>query len=124
MYEIWLERSIYLEKNPGYGLENFWVAAYQGRMVAFAGLRDCSTIAEFCYTREPASWKAMGIICELLGRFGKVPKLVKQGEYFQFHYLADCAFDHQHPEAMKSHQHAGEPACIPFESISAPFPSP
>ncbi|NPV61044.1 MAG: GNAT family N-acetyltransferase [Methanotrichaceae archaeon] len=92
----------YLKKIPGYGLENFYAARDQGKMVACAGLWDSSTIAEFCYTREPTSWKMLGMALGLLGRFIKVPAIAKEGEYFHFNYLADFAFDRQHPEAMQN----------------------
>lgn len=98
----------HLAKIPGYGLENFWVAKEkgddegEGDIVACAGLWDCSTLAEFCYAREPLSWKAMGLVLRSLSRFTKVPKTVREGEYFTFHYLTDYAFDRKNPGGMEN----------------------
>ena len=96
----------HLAKIPGYGLENFWVAKEveggEGEVVACAGLWDCSTLAEFCYAREPLSWKAMGLVLRSLSRFTKVPKTVREGEYFTFHYLTDYAFDPRNLDGMQS----------------------
>jgi N-acetylglutamate synthase-like GNAT family acetyltransferase len=92
---------------PGYGLENFWVAKEkegegEGEVVACAGLWDCSTLAEFCYAREPVSWKVMGLALRSLARFAKVPKIAREGEYFKCHYLTDYAFDRRNPDGMES----------------------
>jgi ribosomal protein S18 acetylase RimI-like enzyme len=92
----------YLKKIPGYGFENFWAAKDHGELVACGGLWDSSTIADFCYTKEPTSWKMLGMVLRLLGRFMKVPGIAKEGEYLHFNYLADFAFDRQHPEAMQN----------------------
>lgn len=101
----------HLAKIPGYGMENFWVAKEgvggeggegEGDIVACAGLWDCSTLAEFCYAREPLSWKAMGLVLRSLSRFTKVPKTVREGEYFTFHYLTDYAFDRKNPGGMEN----------------------
>ena len=98
----------HLQSIPGYGLENFWVSKEkgddegEGDIVACAGLWDCSTLAEFCYAREPLSWKAMGLVLRSLSRFTKVPKTVREGEYFRFHYLTDYAFDRKNPGGMEN----------------------
>lgn len=92
----------FVEKIPDYGLDNFWVAKDKGKVFACAGLWDCSALAEFCYAREPASWKIMGMMFGFLGRFMKMPKIPKEGEYLQFQYLTNYAFDRQYPEAMQS----------------------
>ncbi len=97
----------HLASISGYGLDNFWVAKDNeekeegGRIVACAGLWDCSTLAEFCYTREPVSWKAMGLVLRAIARFAKVPKIVREGEYFKCHYLTDYAFDRRNPDGME-----------------------
>jgi ribosomal protein S18 acetylase RimI-like enzyme len=93
----------HLTNIPGYGLDNFWVAKEkedEGEVVACAGLWDCSTLAEFCYAREPVSWKAMGLVLRSIARFTKVPKIVREGEYFKCHYLTDYAFDRRNPDGM------------------------
>ncbi len=97
----------HLERIPGYGLDNFWVAKDmegegEGEIIACAGLWDCSTLAEFCYAREPLSWKVMGLALRSIGRFAKVPKIVREGEYFKCNYLTDYAFDRRNPDAMQS----------------------
>jgi len=96
----------HLASIPGYGLENFWVAKdeekNEGGVVAYAGLWNCSTLAEFCYTREPISWKVMGLVLRSLARFTKVPKIAREGEYFQCHFLTDYAFDRRNPDGMES----------------------
>ncbi|MDF0591817.1 GNAT family N-acetyltransferase [Candidatus Methanocrinis natronophilus] len=103
----------HLSRIPGYGLENFWVAKEgvvgeerkrdEGDIVACAGLWDCSTVADFCYAREPLSWKAMGLVLRSLSRFTKVPKkIVREGEYFRFHYLTDYAFDRRNTAGMEN----------------------
>jgi N-acetylglutamate synthase-like GNAT family acetyltransferase len=91
-----------IEKIPDYGLDNFWVAKDKGKVVACAGLWDCSAVAEFCYAIEPTSWKIMGMVFGFLGRFMKLPKIPKEGEYLHFEYLTHHAFDRQYPEAMQS----------------------
>lgn len=92
----------HLQSIPGYGPDNYWICKERNRVVACAGIWDCSTIAEFCYTRQPSSWKIIGALFKLLGMFTKVPKMVNEGEYFQFHFLVDYAFDRKNPEAMQS----------------------
>jgi ribosomal protein S18 acetylase RimI-like enzyme len=95
----------HLESIPGYGLDNFWVAKDEedgGKVVGCAGLWDYSTLAEFCYIREPVSWKVLGLVLRSLARFTKVPKIAREGEYFQCHYLTDYAFDRRNPAGMQN----------------------
>ena len=92
----------HLSRIPGYGLDNVWVAEDGGEIIACAGLWDCSTLADFCYAREPLSWKAMGLVLRSLSRFTRVPRIAREGEYFKFHFLTDCAFDQGNPDCMKS----------------------
>jgi N-acetylglutamate synthase-like GNAT family acetyltransferase len=92
----------FVKKIPDYDLDNFWVAKDRGRVVACAGLWDCSALAEFCYAIEPASWKIMGMVLGFLGRFMELPRVPKEGEYLHIQYLTNYAFDRQHPVAMQS----------------------
>jgi hypothetical protein len=90
----------YVNKFPAYGLENFWVVKENGKIVACAGLWDCSVLQKMCYTREPFSWKFMRGLFGFLSKFGNMPKIPAEGEYFNVHYIVDHAFQQNSPDAM------------------------
>ncbi|VVB70925.1 Uncharacterised protein [uncultured archaeon] len=85
---------------PGYGPDDFWTVKDEGRIVACAGLWDCSRLFEMCYTREPLMWKIMGKIMGLLGRLIKCPKIPSEGDFFKLCYITDHAFDSGASQAM------------------------
>lgn len=90
----------YIKRIPAYGLENFWVVKDNGKIIACAGLWDCSVLQKMCYTKEPFMWKVMSGIFRFLSLFGKMPKIPAEGEYFKVHYIADHAFQQNRPDAM------------------------
>ena len=90
----------YLKRIPAYGLENLWVVKENGKIVACAGLWDCSVLQKMCYTKEPFIWKVMSGIFRFLSLFSKMPKIPAEGEYFKVHYIADHAFQQKNPDAM------------------------
>jgi GNAT superfamily N-acetyltransferase len=90
----------YMNKIPAYGLENFWVVKDSGKIVACAGLWDCSVLQKMCYTKEPFTWKVMRGIFGFLSHFSKMPKIPAEGEYFRIHYIVDHAFRQNSSDAM------------------------
>ena len=90
----------YVNRIPAYGLENFWVVKDEGKVVACAGLWDCSVLGEMCYTKEPLMWKVMRGLFGFLSLFGKMPKIPAEGEYFKAHYVTDHAFEPESSDAM------------------------
>ena len=84
----------------GYGSENFWVVKDEGNIVACAGLWDSSILAELYYTKEPLMWKVMDRIFAFFSLFGKMPNIPAEGEHFKVHYVTDCAFNPNNPDAM------------------------
>jgi len=85
---------------PLYGLENFWVAKYNGKIMACAGLWDSSIIQKVSLMRMPTSFKIMRGIFGFLSIFTEMPKIPAEGEFFRMHYIADHAF--KDPEAMSN----------------------
>jgi hypothetical protein len=62
---------------------------------------DCGLLGfNFCYAREPASWKIIGMMFGFLAVHENA-KIPKEGS-MQFQYLTNYAFDRQYPEAMQS----------------------
>lgn len=90
----------YVNRIPAYGLDNFWVVKDEGKIVACAGLWDCSVLADFCYTKEPLMWKVMRGLFGFLSPFVKTPKIPAEGEYFKLHFITDYAFELITPDAM------------------------
>ena len=90
----------YIKRIPAYGLENLWVVKDDGKIVACAGLWDCSILQKMCYTKEPFIWKVMRGLFGFLSFFSKMPKIPAEGEYFKAHYIADHAFQQNRPDAM------------------------
>ncbi len=90
-----------LKTIPSYGSENFWVARDENnRVVACAGLWDSSKLADLYYAREPKMMKIMKSIFEALSHITKIPKIPAEGEFFNFLYVVDYAFDKGQPDAM------------------------
>jgi len=90
----------YVNRIPAYGLENFWVVKEEGKIVACAGLWDCSVLQTMRYTREPFMWKVMNGIFGFMRLFTKMPRIPAEGEYFKVHYINDHAFKPESSEAM------------------------
>ena len=90
----------YINIIPAYGSENFWVVKENGKIVACAGLWDCSVLQKMCFTKEPFMWKVMRGIFGFLSLFGKMPKIPAEGEYFAGHYITDHAFQQKSSDAM------------------------
>jgi hypothetical protein len=85
----------YVKGIPAYGLENFLVVKDEGKVVACAGLWDCSVLGDMCYTKEPLIWKVMRGVFGFLSLFGKMPWIPAEGEYFKGYYVTDHAFKPQ-----------------------------
>ena len=92
----------YVKGIPAYGLENFWVVKDEGKVVACAGLWDCSVLGDMCYTKEPLIWKVMRGVFGFLSLFGKMPKIPAEGEYFKGYYVTDHAFEPKNSDAMSN----------------------
>lgn len=92
----------YINKIPGYGLENFWVMKENGNILACAGLWDCSVLQKMCFTKEPFMWKVMRGIFGFLSIFSKMPKIPAEGEYFNTLFIADHAFQQNSSDAMSN----------------------
>ncbi len=92
----------YVNGITAYGLDNFWVVKENGKIVACAGLWDCSVLQKMCFTKEPFMWKVMIGIFGFLSLFGKMPKIPAEGEYFASHYIVDHAFQQKSSDAMYS----------------------
>ncbi len=83
-----------------YGLENFWVAIENGKIMACAGLWDSSMIQKISFIKLPSSFKIIKGIFSSLSIFIKMPKIPAEGEFFSMHYIADHAF--KDPDAMSN----------------------
>lgn len=92
----------YVKGIPAYGLENFWVVKDEGKVVACAGLWDCSVLGDMCYNKEPLIWKVMRGVFGFLSLFGKMPKIPAEGEYFKGYYVTDHAFEPKNSDAMSN----------------------
>ncbi|WP_340819964.1 GNAT family N-acetyltransferase [Methanolobus sp. WCC4] len=90
----------YANRVLGYGLENFLVAKWRGKIVACAGFWDSSVLMEMTYTKEPMMWKIMANAYGMLRHFTSMPKVPTEGEFFKFHSIVDHAFDPEHEPAM------------------------
>jgi ribosomal protein S18 acetylase RimI-like enzyme len=90
----------FVNRIPGYGLDNFWVVKDKGEIVACAGLWDSSVIEEICYIKEPFSWKVMNRIFGFLRLFSKMPKIPAEGEYFGMNYIVDYALKPENSDAI------------------------
>jgi len=90
----------YISRITEYGFENFWVVKENSKIVACAGLWNCSVLQTMCYTKEPFMWKVMRGIYGFLSLFGKMPKIPAEGEYFKVHFVADHAFQQNSSDAM------------------------
>lgn len=83
----------YMNSLPDYGMENFWVAKDTDKIVACAGLWDCSSLAESYFSKEPVMWKVMSAVYSFLGNFRETPYIPTEGEHFKLIYTADHAFE-------------------------------
>ncbi len=90
----------HMNRIPSYGLENFWVAKENGKIMACAGLWDSSMIQKLCFTRMHSSFKIMRGFFGFLSRFTKMPKIPAEGEFFSTYYITDHAF--KDPDAMSN----------------------
>ncbi len=96
--EIFKERT---NRILGYGLENFIVAKWKGKIVACAGFWDSSILMEMTYTKEPMMWKLMSNAYGILRHFISMPRIPPEGKFFKFHSIVDHAFEPEHALAME-----------------------
>lgn len=91
----------YADRVLGYGLENFLVAKWKGKIVACSGFWDSSVLMEMTYTKEPVMWKLMANAYGILRHFTSMPKIPSEGHFFKFHSLVDHAFEPDHEPAIE-----------------------
>ncbi|WP_319506146.1 GNAT family N-acetyltransferase [uncultured Methanolobus sp.] len=91
----------YVNRVLGYGLENFLVAKWKGKIVACGGFWDSSVLMEMTYTKEPIMWKIMANAYGILRHFISMPRIPAEGEFFKFHSIVDHAFEPEHALAME-----------------------
>ncbi len=91
----------YANRVLGYGLENFLVAKWKGKIVACGGFWDSSVLMEMTYTKEPKMWKIMANAYGILRHFISMPRIPAEGEFFKFHSIVDHAFEPEHALAME-----------------------
>ncbi len=87
---------------PGYGMDKFWVAVYDGEIVACAGLWDISTLAKLYYAKETTSMRLLGLVFNFLNRFTAMPKIPAENELFVYQSLVDYAFAPGNSDAMSN----------------------
>lgn len=51
--------EFYINAIPAYGLNNFWVVKEDGKILACAGLWDCSVLQRMCFAKLPLALKIM-----------------------------------------------------------------
>ena len=90
----------YVNKIPSFGLENFWVAKENGKIMACAGLWDSSIIQKVSLTKMPFSVKIMRELFGFLSIFTKMPRIPAEGEFFSMHNIVGHAF--KDPDAMSN----------------------
>jgi ribosomal protein S18 acetylase RimI-like enzyme len=87
---------------PGYGLDKFWIASSDDRIIACAGLWDISALAKMYYAKEPASMRFLGLVFNFLDRFTNMPKIPAENELFVTTFITDYAFTPQGSDAMSN----------------------
>lgn len=92
----------YLERLGVFGEKSFYLVKQNNNTVACGGIWDCSNYADFCFAREPISWKIMKGVYDLLQHFRKLPYLPAEGEYFKMYMLFDHAFHPDDADAIKA----------------------
>ncbi|MCK9152258.1 GNAT family N-acetyltransferase [Methanobacterium alcaliphilum] len=92
----------YINHIQGYGLENFYVVKENNKVVACGGLWDCSKYADFCFAREPTSWKVMKGVYDFFSHFTKVPYIPAEGEFFKMSMLSNHAYRPENNGAIKA----------------------
>lgn len=90
----------YVNKMLGYGLENFFVAKENERIVACGGFWDSALIMEMTYTQEPFVWKALSKLLGPLRHVKNLPLIPRVGEKFMFRSIVDHAFESGYEDAM------------------------
>lgn len=90
----------YVNRIPAYGLENFWVVKDDGKIVACAGLWDCSVLQRMYFAKVPFAWKVMKKVFGFLNLFSRMPKIPAEEEFFKVYYVTDHAFEPNSSDAM------------------------
>ncbi|MCE5214253.1 MAG: GNAT family N-acetyltransferase [Methanobacterium sp.] len=84
------------------GKGNFNLVKQGNDIVACGGLWDCSNYAEFCFTKQPFSWKIMKGIYDIIQHFMRSPFIPSEGEFFNMYMIFDHAFNTSNPQAIQS----------------------
>lgn len=90
----------HVQNISGYGLDNFWVALKDNKIVACAGLWNPSGMVKFYYAKEPSSIKLMGNLFSFLSLFTRMPKIPAENECCNTCYLTDYAFTPENLDIM------------------------
>jgi len=94
--------EVHIKNIPGYGLDNFWIALSDNRIMACAGLWDISALAKMYYAKEPAPMRLLGAVFNFLDRVTSMPKIPAENELFVTTYMTDYAFAPEGSDAMSN----------------------
>lgn len=92
----------HLNNIPSYGMDKFWIALSDDRIMACAGLWDISALAKMYYAKEPFSMRILATGFNFLDRFTSMPKIPAENELFVTTYMIDHAFAPEGSDVMSN----------------------